>query len=621
MKKIIVAVISGLAILVGIVVINNQNAITHINQDLDSNPSAAGAGILRGGDSATNNTSGLGSGSRHSAGKGLIRVLKTVENGVTSYSDVPARQTRPQAKAQTTTATTSTRSTNTRDTTVTKTEIIKIKTNTNTNTNTNKDLYSSPVTSSSKICKNIGVNTEELVYYGSEMPLKDLAKMTAPWDADLPLDIDTNGYIKSFSINNRARTIITDDNWGRSEDDNKYVVLYDGEGKLDFIYNRPKVIKSKPGRIEIEFQKHARYGLSEVSTNPANYLRNIRIIPLQNEHDYTKTVTRKEFRDVWRGVGVMRYLNNQNTNNSTEVEWNDRQKETTFGTKHGESLEDIIRTSNEMNNSPWLLVPHLASDDYFRKMAIYVRDHLNPNLKVYIEYTNEAWNFGFQQAQYLYKLSQKNGTSRQLEYGLRAKKLFDVWSDVFGGNDRLVRVIGTQLYYPWISEQIMKTPGLAESTDALAVGYYIGHEFSGDELSKKVVNMTDDEVFDYLYNVSFPKAEKALKDQKKIADQYNLKLVAYEAGQHLLAGKKWREDTAVANRFIELNHSSKMYQLYINMYKLWNDIGGGLIVWFQTASKGSKWGNWGMLENTSQNPSDAPKYRAFRKMLSENGCL
>ncbi|MBL1321890.1 MAG: hypothetical protein COA63_012645 [Methylophaga sp.] len=466
--------------------------------------------------------------------------------------------------------------------------------------------------------ENIGVNTANLVYYGSAMPFKDLAKMTAPWDADSPLDVDANGYIKSLGAD-KARTIITDDNWGRDANDKRYVVLYDGEGKLDFHLIKPKVIKSEPGRIEIELQ-YGRAGMLQTSTNPANYLRNIRIVPIENEQDYDKTITRKEYRDAWNGVGVMRYLNSQRTNNSTEVEWSDRQKGTTFGAKKGQSLEDIIQMSNEMNTSPWLLVPHLANDDYFRQMAIYVRDNLNPSLKVHIEYSNETWNFGFQQAQYLYQLSQKNGTSRQTEYGLRSKKLFDVWGEVFGGNDRLVRVIGTQLFYPWISEQIMKTPGLADSVDALAVGYYIGHEFSDDELIQKVVNMTDEEVFDHLHNVSLPAAEKVLTEQKAIAEQHNVKLIAYEAGQHLLVGHKWREDTQIVNRFVELNRSPKMYQLYLDMYKQWNDVGGELIVWFQTTYKPGKWGNWGLLENISQDPSSAPKFRAFKKILSDNGC-
>jgi len=63
-----------------------------------------------------------------------------------------------------------------------------------------------------------------------------------------------------------------------------------------------------------------------------------------------------------------------------------------------------------------------------------------------------------------------------------------------------------------------------------------------------------------------------------------------------------------------------MYQLYMDMYSEWKKIGGDLIVWFQTSYAPSKWGNWGFLENTSQDPKTSPKFQAFKEMLSNNGC-
>jgi hypothetical protein len=40
-------------------------------------------------------------------------------------------------------------------------------------------------------------------------------------------------------------------------------------------------------------------------------------------------------------------------------------------------------------------MPHLADDDYHRQFASYVRDSLRPDVKVYVEWSNEVWHTGF----------------------------------------------------------------------------------------------------------------------------------------------------------------------------------------------------------------------------------
>ena len=442
--------------------------------------------------------------------------------------------------------------------------------------------------------------------------------MSAGWRGLTVYDLDNNGYLKKLNEGDEPKTLVSDDLWGRDESDDNYVLLYDGEGELKFWLANPTLISQEPGRIEFKLPS-GRWGLRQTSTNPTNYLRNIRIVPLSAENNFMSEITRKNYKETWADVGVMRFLDAQKINNSEEIKWSERQKQSTFGAPKGQAIEDIIKMANEMNINPWVMVPHLADDDYFRQMAIYVREHLNPHLKVYIEYTNEAWNFGFKQAQYLYDLSRTNKTGREREYGLRAKKLFEIWEEVFNGNERIVRVIGTQFYNPWITEQIMKTPGLAGAFDAIAVGYYIGHEFSGEK-AEDFKTMTNDQVFDYLRDVSFPEAKEMLKAQKLIASNQNVELIAYEAGQHLLAGGSGKEDSFVVDKFIQLNKSPRMYQFYLDMHQQWKDIGGGLIVWFKTAYKANKWGSWGLLENVSSIDLESPKFRAYKKILNESSC-
>ncbi|KKL96350.1 hypothetical protein LCGC14_1845360, partial [marine sediment metagenome] len=479
--------------------------------------------------------------------------------------------------------------------------------------NPNIDLANRDADASSCKVKNIGVNTGGINYHGTEMPLYDLAKQANGWTGDN--ELDENGYPKSINTKNPPYpySIISDDLWGRDrQNDKRYVVLYDGEGDITFsLSGAPTIIKKELNRIEIEL-RNDRFALVLQNTNPSNYIRNIRIIPIDRELDYATNNVRKDYVAKWSKFGVVRYLDLQRTNNSTEMNWADRKTKESFGGGIM-SLEEIVDISNAMGSDPWLLVPHRASDGYITKMAQYVRDNLDSDLTAYIEYSNEAWNYSFKQTAYFQLLAKNNNTTIQYEYGVRAKNVFEIWTNILGQN-RIKRVIGTHIVNPWLSGQIMKTPGLAELTDALAVGYYIGNSLN----DSSGMEMTEDEIIDFLETTEIQRIKDHLEGQKQVADNYNIELVAYEAGQHLAVRDK--SNSALVNKYISVNRNPRMRDVYHKMYDLWKASGGGLIMWFQTTALPTKWGVWGLLENMSQNKDEAPKYMAVQDILSNEGC-
>ena len=119
------------------------------------------------------------------------------------------------------------------------------------------------------------------------------------------------------------------------------------------------------------------------------------------------------------------------TNWNTSTNWSDR---TTvhYATQHkllpdengfeGNQMafEYMVKMANDNNKDLYVVVPDRASDDYITKLAqllLYGSDGTNPytspqanpvwaplksNLNLYVEYTNEAWNFTFGQAHDLY---------------------------------------------------------------------------------------------------------------------------------------------------------------------------------------------------------------------------
>ncbi|MGE5469641.1 MAG: malectin domain-containing carbohydrate-binding protein [Bacteroidota bacterium] len=118
---------------------------------------------------------------------------------------------------------------------------------------------------------------------------------------------------------------------------------------------------------------------------------------------------------------VIRFMDFLATNASVQTNWSDRPRPTFASFKRnpggaygwqglGGPLEHVIRLSNELGTDAWIDIPARATDDYVRKVAqlfAYGSDGvnpytspqsnpvyppLNPNLKLYVEYSNELWN-------------------------------------------------------------------------------------------------------------------------------------------------------------------------------------------------------------------------------------
>ena len=98
---------------------------------------------------------------------------------------------------------------------------------------------------------------------------------------------------------------------------------------------------------------------------------------------------------------------------------------------NGIPFEILCQLMNDASNIPgsklvkvWINIYHMADDTYITNFARFWRDNLNPNLIIYVEYSNEVWNYSYWQASYVYALSQN--LSNQSNYHL----LYDGNSDL-----------------------------------------------------------------------------------------------------------------------------------------------------------------------------------------------
>jgi hypothetical protein len=105
---------------------------------------------------------------------------------------------------------------------------------------------------------------------------------------------------------------------------------------------------------------------------------------------------------------VLRYMDFLETNHrifygsGDWIDWADRREATdatqeASGQAFGYAWEYVALIGNLSNRDLWINIPAEASDEYIAELARFMRDRVNPDLNLYLEYSNEVWNFGFGQ--------------------------------------------------------------------------------------------------------------------------------------------------------------------------------------------------------------------------------
>ncbi|MEZ5475933.1 MAG: hypothetical protein R3E95_00025 [Thiolinea sp.] len=109
--------------------------------------------------------------------------------------------------------------------------------------------------------------------------------------------------------------------------------------------------------------------------------------------DYAKSILfTPEYLNFVKDFSTIRFMAMSGITRNPESHWEERPnlQEATWGGGYGERgapLEIQVELANRMQADAWFNLPHAADDEYVRHFATYVRDHLAPNLHVYVEYT------------------------------------------------------------------------------------------------------------------------------------------------------------------------------------------------------------------------------------------
>jgi len=483
----------------------------------------------------------------------------------------------------------------------------------------------------------LGINLAGIADWGTEHPFVDFFHMSREWISQTKggdwgtgpaLEIDERGWIKRLAKSCYATRVICSLE-GNQYPSGDYAILYDGEGEL--AYSNGTIIDSRAGKMVLRVDAAKGPLFLEIhKTNPQNYIRNIRIILPGYEKVYQNDPWHPDFLKRWSGIACLRFMDFMGTNNSAQIKWVDRPKLTdaSYATK-GVPLELMIDLANRLNADAWFCMPHQADDDYVNQFARYVKQNLKPELRAWVEYSNEVWNSIFDQNDYAGKAGQRlkfadkpwEATWKFNAY--RSVQIFKIWTEVYGGHERFVRVLASQAASAYVSDQILSFQNAADSADVLAVAPYVSLNVSPDSeegiTEKAVASWSLDKLFDHLNKVALPEAEKWIIHSNKVADQYGLKLVAYEAGQHLVGIAGAENNEKLTQLFLKANADTRMGDIYSRILTTWERQGGDLICCFHSMSGWSKWGSWGLLRNYGDSPASSPKFMASVKWAISRG--
>ncbi|GAB4243898.1 MAG: hypothetical protein OHK005_08540 [Candidatus Methylacidiphilales bacterium] len=441
------------------------------------------------------------------------------------------------------------------------------------------------------------------------------------------MDLDEKGWVRSLEPGCWAETLVLTIRGGRYPG-GAYTVLYDGEGTLAF--GGPVQVESEaPGRIVLQVtpQQGEAIFIKIMTTNPENYLRNIRVILPGFEENYAEQLFDPIFLERWKGMAVLRFMDWGHTNNSPLSEWSDRptlDKAVWTGRK-GIPVEVMIELSNRLKIEPWFCIPHQATDDFVRKFAELVKEKLDPSLRVHLEYSNEVWNNMFEQARWAERKAKELGLGppdrpwegRAEFYAKRAVEIFKIWEDVFGGKERLVRHLAWQSSsrVDWTGSKLLAHTQPGE-VDALSIAPYLGMNIPANSdnperlTAEKVAAMSVEEILDYVEKEALPKSIEEIQRHKGVADRYGVLLTAYEGGQHLVGVSGGENNEEMTKKFHEANRHPRMGEIYTKYFDAWKTAGGDVFCVFASVGLWNKWGSWGLAEFYDEQPASVPKYKA-----------
>jgi PA14 domain len=357
----------------------------------------------------------------------------------------------------------------------------------------------------------------------------------------------------------------------------------------------------------------------------------------------TKQVFDTTFLNHVKRFNNLRFMDMKATNGNQATTWDQRSKPTDacYTGPYGVPWETCIDLGNAVGRDIWVNIPAHADDTYVRSLAKLIDTRLDPKLHVYVEYSNEVWNWGFERSHYNYDQAQaevdRGGSDLQLpgetgknpdgswehkydfnyrRIAKRAKQVSDIFKRVFGEatfGDRLRPIFASQIGWPavgvvgldWVNT-VYGSPSKFFYGYAGAPYFNLGDADTKTDLTKdQVLKALSDTVNSY---TDVHGGGSMIAQYAATATYYGLKLLAYEGGPDTFG-----PNNIAAKRDASLD--PKMRELCVRYLNNWYKFGGGLFNWFVAGATdyNTQYGTWGLTNDMTN--LQAPKSLAMDDVL------
>jgi len=378
-------------------------------------------------------------------------------------------------------------------------------------------------------------------------------------------------------------------------------------------------ISSSPGRILFSVLNDGNIWINMEESSAGNHVRNFRLLRTEDENANIEAQPfYSGFLQKIAPFRVLRYMDWGAANSNPVVQWADRTRTSrlTYAVEGGIPYEVMIQLANQTGKSVWLCVPHQADSAYVAQMAQLFRDKLNPDLVIYLEYSNEVWNWIFGQAHYNVQTAPSN-----LNYGRamaeKAARTFRIWQEVFGSQkSRIRRVLGMQAGYNYLNEQILSQLH-PDEWDLAAPASYIGldHGSTGNPVLN--ASSTPQDLIENARN-NWENNIPALRQDYSNIRLFGKGIVNYEGGQHFV-GDVFGTTYPYQQAMYDAQYTQEMYDLYSDMLDTIRNWGSRMFGNFTLSGRQeSIYGSWGVLDDIDVAPpwlQTAPKYQALLDQL------
>ena len=330
---------------------------------------------------------------------------------------------------------------------------------------------------------------------------------------------------------------------------------------------------------------------------------------------------------------VFRFMDYQNTNGSLVKQWSDRTLPSapTYANGNQVPWEVCIALCNKLHKDAWINVPHMADDAYVQSLATLFKNTLDSSLHVYVEYSNEVWNWSFVQATW-----NKNQAAADVAAGdpdlnydnvndgnvwsarriaKRIKTISDDFKKVYGSQrwaSTIRPVLATQIAWPgyWLVDGLtfldarFGPPNSYLYACAGAPYFNMGTADQSTTLSKQdVLNALQAGVAEFATDLN-------VDDCATLARFYNLKFLGYEGGPDTFG-----PNNVAAKKAASLD--PQMQSICATYLDNWYGYGFDLINWFVAGatSYDGPYGTWGLTDDMAN--QSTPKIKALDEVIAQ----